>query len=100
MEYDIEQVKKQMKQSFTSITIISFLHLNFGYIQPLIMQGLMGYKTFFMSKEARIHLFNASTTSGDLRRPFRIDSYFTSEKNQPKTDKGSIKRAEKALKSQ
>jgi hypothetical protein len=91
-----------MKQNFTSIAIVAFLHLKFGYVQPLIIQSILGFKTFFMTKEARIHLFNGPTTTGELRRPFRIEGPFSmmNEKRQPKTDKGSIKRAEKALKAQ
>lgn len=55
-----------------------------------------------MTKEARIHLFNGKTSSGELRRPFRVEAPFNmvSEKRQPRTDKGSIKKAEKALKAQ
>ncbi|KAI8364869.1 inorganic phosphate transporter Pho88 [Choanephora cucurbitarum] len=101
-EYDIQETKKQMQTNFTSIAIIAFLHLKFGYLQPLIMQSILGFKTFFMTKEARIHFFHASTSSGELRRPFRTEGPFSllNEKRQPKTDKGSIKRAEKALKAQ
>jgi hypothetical protein len=89
-----------MKQSFTGMLMVAFLHLNFGYVQPLIIQGILNFKTFLMTKESRIHFFDGNTTTGELRRPFRNDSLFNmgSEKNQPKTDKGSIKRAEKALK--
>ncbi|KAI8887639.1 inorganic phosphate transporter [Backusella circina FSU 941] len=102
MDYDVEEVKKQMKQSFTGVAIVAFLHLKFGYVQPLVMQSILGFKTFFTTKEARIHFFNGRTTTGELRRPFRVESPFNmmGEKRQPKTDKGSIKRAEKALKAQ
>lgn len=81
---------------------MAFLHLKFGYVQPLLIQSIMGFKTFFMTKEARIHLFNGKTSSGELRRPFRVEAPFNmvSEKRQPRTDKGSIKKAEKALKAQ
>lgn len=92
-----------MKQGFTSIAIVAFLHLNFGYVQPLLIQSVLNFKTFLMTKEARIHFFNGNTKTGELRRPFRIESAFgglANEKVQPKTDKGSIKRAEKALKTQ
>jgi hypothetical protein len=102
IDYDVEEVKKQMKQSFTGVAVVAFLHLKFGYVQPLVMQSILGFKTFFTTKEARIHFFNGRTTTGELRRPFRVDSPFNmmGNKNQPKTDKGSIKRAEKALKAQ
>lgn len=89
-----------MKQGFTGMLMVAFLHLNFGYVQPLIIQSILNFKTFLMSKEPRIHFFGGNTTTGELRRPFRNESLFSmgNEKRQPKTDKGSIKRAEKALK--
>ncbi|CEG76653.1 hypothetical protein RMATCC62417_11515 [Rhizopus microsporus] len=101
MEYDINEVKKSMKQSFVGIALIAFIHLKFGYIQPLLVQSILGFKTFLMTKEARLHIWGAKAT-GDLRRPFRIEAPFglVSEKKQPKTDKGSIKKAEKALKAE
>ncbi|KAI8091174.1 inorganic phosphate transporter [Gilbertella persicaria] len=101
-DYDIQEAEKQMKNNFTSIAIIAFLHLKFGYVQPLIMQSVMGFKAFFLTKEAQIHLLNGKTTNGELRRPFRVEGPLSmiSEKRQPKTDKGSIKRAEKAMKAQ
>lgn len=100
IDYDIEDVKKQLKQSFTNLAIVAFLHLKFGYVQPLIIQSILGFKTFFMTKESRIHFFGGKTTSGELKRPFRIEAPFgmVNEKRQPKTDRGSIKRVEKAQK--
>ncbi|KAI9344712.1 inorganic phosphate transporter [Pilaira anomala] len=102
MDYDIADVKKQLNQGFTNLAIIAFLHLKYGYIQPLIVQSILSFKTFFLTNEARIHFFGAKTNHGELRRPFRVSGIFgiVNEKNQPKTDKGSIKRAEKALKVQ
>ncbi|KAI8377234.1 inorganic phosphate transporter Pho88 [Choanephora cucurbitarum] len=101
MDYDIAEVNKGIKQSAGGILMIALLHFKFGFIQPLLVQSILGFKTFLMTKEARIHLWGSPAT-GDLRRPFRIDSPFgmISEKKQPKTDKGSIKKAEKALKAE
>ncbi|OBZ88525.1 Inorganic phosphate transport protein PHO88 [Choanephora cucurbitarum] len=101
MDYDIAEVNKGIKQSAGGILMIALLHFKFGFIQPLLVQSILGFKTFLMTKEARIHLWGSPAT-GDLRRPFRIDSPFgmISEKKQPRTDKGSIKKAEKALKAE
>ncbi|GAA5796948.1 inorganic phosphate transporter Pho88 [Helicostylum pulchrum] len=99
-DYDITEVKKQLNQGFTNLVSVAFLHLKYGYIQPLIIQSILSFKIFLMTKEARIHFFGGKTTHGELRRPFRVTGIFgfANEKSQPKTDKGSIKRAEKALK--
>ncbi|KAI8146336.1 inorganic phosphate transporter Pho88 [Fennellomyces sp. T-0311] len=102
-EYDVAEIKKGIKQSFTGIAMITFLHFQFKFVQPLIIQSIMVFKTFFTSKEARIHIWNESTSSGPLKRPFRVDSPFGGMLpggKQPKTDKQSIKRAEKALKAE
>lgn len=99
IEYDLDQVNTQLKQNFTSLAIIAFIHLKFGYVQPLLMQSIMGFKAFFMTKEARIHYLHGNTTTGELRRPFAVEGFWNARR-QPKTDKGSIKRAEKMLKSQ
>lgn len=82
--------------------MIAFLHMQFKYVQPLIIQAIMGFKTFFTTKEARIHIWGESTTSGPLKRPFRVESPFgmSQESQQPKVDKASIKRAEKAMKAE
>ncbi|KAI9364168.1 inorganic phosphate transporter Pho88 [Pilaira anomala] len=101
MDYDIAEVHKTVKQSAMGILMITFLHFKFGYIQPLLVQSILGFKTFLMTKEVRIHYWG-SPTVGDLRRPFRLEAPFgmVNEKKQPKTDKGSIKKAEKALKAE
>ncbi|SAM02534.1 hypothetical protein [Absidia glauca] len=99
-DYDKSEVLKGLKQSGIGLAMVTFLHFKFGYVQPLIIQAILGFKTFFTTKEARIHLFNQSTSSGDLKRPFRVDSPFgmNSLNPQPKTDKASIKKAERAMK--
>ncbi|KAG0166355.1 hypothetical protein DFQ28_007381 [Apophysomyces sp. BC1034] len=101
MEYDTAEIKKTIKQTMTGVAIVAFLHLQFKYVQPLLLQSILGFKTFLLTKEARIHIWGQPTI-GDLRRPFRVEAPFgmVPESRQPKVDKGSIKRAEKALKAQ
>ncbi|KAI8374504.1 inorganic phosphate transporter Pho88 [Radiomyces spectabilis] len=100
MEYDVAEIKKNIKQTMTGIAIVAFLHLQFKYVQPLVLQSILGFKTFFLAKESRIHIWGGKTTSGELRRPFRLEAPFgmVSESKQPKVDKGSIKKAERAKK--
>ncbi|KAL0095531.1 inorganic phosphate transporter Pho88 [Phycomyces blakesleeanus] len=100
MDYDIEEIKKSIKQSLMGIAMIIVLHLKFNYVQPLIIQSILGFKTFLLTKEARIHIWGERATTGELKRPFRVVSPFglNNEKMQPKVDQGSIKKAEKARK--
>ncbi|CAO3599310.1 unnamed protein product [Absidia cylindrospora] len=99
-DYDKSEVWKGLKQSVIGLAMVTFLHFKFGYVQPLIIQAILGFKTFFTTKEARIHLLHQPTSSGDLKRPFRVDAPFgmASMNPQPKTDKASIKKAERAMK--
>ncbi|KAI9315710.1 inorganic phosphate transporter Pho88 [Dichotomocladium elegans] len=101
-DYDVAEIKKTMRQALPQILLLGFMHLKFKYVQPLIIQSIMSFKTFFTTKEARIHLWGESTTSGPLRRPFRVETPFNigAASKQPKTDKASIKRAEKAMKAE
>ncbi|KAI8377877.1 inorganic phosphate transporter Pho88 [Radiomyces spectabilis] len=101
MEYDVNEIKKQMKQGFIGIGMIAVMHWKFQYVQPLILQAILGFKTFYSTKEARIHIWKESAT-GELRRPFKLQSPFglMPESKQPKTDKGSIKKAERARKAE
>lgn len=82
--------------------MVAFMHLQFKFVQPLLIQSILGFKTFLTTKEARIHIWGEPTANGPLRRPFRVEAPFglVPESQQPKTDKASIKRAEKALKAE
>ncbi|CAM0136970.1 phosphate transporter (Pho88) [Umbelopsis sp. WA50703] len=99
-DYDIAEIKKSITQTLTGLGIIGFLHLQFKFTQPLVIQSILVFKTFFLSKEALLHVWGEPAV-GDLRRPFKNDSPFGGMMGgQPLTDKASIKRAEKALKNQ
>ncbi|KAI7861378.1 inorganic phosphate transporter Pho88, partial [Spinellus fusiger] len=95
LDYDVAEIKKTIKQTFTSIAIVAFLHLQFQFVQPIIIQSVLGFKTLVLTKEARLHLWKESST-GDLRRPFRMESFLgVPEGWQPKVGKNTIKKAEK-----
>lgn len=100
LDYDIAEIKKSITQTLTGLGIIGFLHLQFKFTQPLVIQSILVFKTFFLSKQALIHVWGEPAV-GDLRRPFKNESPFGGMMGgQPLTDKASIKRAEKALKNQ
>ncbi|CAO3644397.1 unnamed protein product [Cunninghamella blakesleeana] len=99
IEYDILEVKLAVKQCFTSITLIVFIHLQFHFILPLIIQPIMSMKTFLISKEAQIHIWHKNTNYGELKRPFRLNSLYgmsIPENQQLKINGRAIKKAEKA----
>ncbi|CAO3625778.1 unnamed protein product [Cunninghamella echinulata] len=99
IEYDILDTKQSIKQCFTSIAMVVFIHLQFHFILPLIIQPIMSFKIFLTSKQAQIHLWGKNTNHGDLKRPFRLVSPFGTalpENQQPRVDRGSIKKIEKS----
>ncbi|CAO3686748.1 unnamed protein product [Umbelopsis vinacea] len=99
-DYDISEIKKTITQTLTGIGIIGFLHLQFKFTQPLVVQSVLAFKTFFLSKEALLHIWGEPAV-GPLRRPFKNDSPFGGMTGgQPLTDKASIKRAERAMKNE
>ncbi|KAI8580686.1 hypothetical protein K450DRAFT_235498 [Umbelopsis ramanniana AG] len=99
-DYDISEIKKTITQTLTGVGIIAFLHLQFKFTQPLVVQSVLAFKTFFLSKEALIHVWGEPTV-GVLRRPFKNESPFGGMMGQTYlTDKASIKRAEKAMKNE
>ncbi|KAI8059988.1 inorganic phosphate transporter [Gilbertella persicaria] len=74
-DYDIEQVQQFIKSSVTSIFIISLMHFQFKFTQPLLMQSIMPVKNLLAHKEALIHLWG-DAPEGNLARPFTVDSPF------------------------
>jgi hypothetical protein len=99
-DYDIAEIKKTVTQTLTGVGIITFLHLQFKFTQPLVVQSILAFKTFFLSKEALLHVWGEPAVA-ELRRPFKNDSPFGAMTGgQPLTDKASIKRVERAMKNE
>ncbi|RUS22716.1 putative inorganic phosphate transporter pho88 [Endogone sp. FLAS-F59071] len=99
-EYDVRELKKAITSTLTGMAMIGFLHFQFKFTQPLIIQSILPLKTFLLSNEARIHIWGEKA-EGDLKRPFKVQGPFDflgGESSQPRTDKQAIKKAEKAAK--
>ncbi|EIE76021.1 hypothetical protein RO3G_00725 [Rhizopus delemar RA 99-880] len=72
-DYDIDQVKQFIQSTVTSIFIISLMHWQFKFTQPLLMQSLMPIKNLLTHKEALIHLWG-DAPEGNLARPFTAEN--------------------------
>lgn len=72
-DYDIDQVQQFIKSTVTSIVIISVMHFQFKFTQPLLMQSIMPIKNFLAHKEALIHLWG-DAPEGNLARPFTAEN--------------------------
>ncbi|KAI9275342.1 inorganic phosphate transporter Pho88 [Sporodiniella umbellata] len=74
-DYDVDQLKQFVQSTVTSILIISLMHWQFKFTQPLFMQSLMPFKNLLVHKEALIH-FWGDAAEGSLARPFKADNPF------------------------
>lgn len=72
-DYDIDQVNQFIKSTVTSIAIISVMHWQFKFTQPLLMQSILPIKNLLTHKEALIHLWG-DAPEGNLARPFTADN--------------------------
>ncbi|CDH48722.1 inorganic phosphate transporter [Lichtheimia corymbifera JMRC:FSU:9682] len=75
VEYDVSQLQQFIKQTGTSILMISAMHWYFNFTQPLVLQSVMPIKNLLTHKVALIHLWGDAPV-GDLKRPFKVESPF------------------------
>lgn len=68
-DYDVDQIKQFIQSTMTSVLIISVMHFQFKFTQPLLMQSIMPIKNLITHKEALIHLWGDAPEAG-LARPF------------------------------
>lgn len=68
VDYDLQQLKKVVTQLGMSMAIIGFLHLNWGYTQPLFIQSFMGPINLF--KHALVKIYLLGETGNIENRPF------------------------------
>jgi hypothetical protein len=71
--YDIDQINQFIKSTVTSIFIISIMHWQFKFTQPLLMQSILPIKNLLTHKVALIHLWG-DAPEGGLARPFAADN--------------------------
>jgi hypothetical protein len=72
-EYDSEQVKSQLKQLLIGTLITGFIHFKWGYVQPLILQAVMGPMNLYGAPLIMVHLLGKPAV-GKYQRPFKADS--------------------------
>lgn len=72
-DYDVDQLKQFIQSTMTSVLIISVMHFQFKFTQPLLMQSIMPIKNLITHKEALIHLWG-DAPEGPLARPFVADN--------------------------
>ncbi|ORZ41022.1 inorganic phosphate transporter Pho88 [Catenaria anguillulae PL171] len=74
-EYDLEQQASLMKQHLTGAVLITAIHLWGGYLQPILLQVFMPWKTFATGPLFSLY-YLGKPAEGDLKRPFAQQSPF------------------------
>ncbi|KAI0223659.1 phosphate transporter (Pho88), partial [Massospora cicadina] len=73
VEYDLDELKKVARNSVISVAVAIFLHLKFGYLQPIFIQSVLPLKNLMSNPIVRIHLLK-HPADGVLRRPFKVSA--------------------------
>ncbi|KAK9727618.1 phosphate transporter (Pho88) [Basidiobolus ranarum] len=94
-DYDNEELLKIVKQTFISLAILTFVHLKWGYVQPLFLQTFMPFKSLFENKVFKIYFFN-KRAEGELKRPWKTSTPFGGNAGPKTITKKDLKRAAKA----
>ncbi|KAH9991739.1 inorganic phosphate transporter [Russula vinacea] len=95
-DYDLAETSKLIKGVYTSVAMMTFLHLYLKYSQPLFVQAIMAFKSLYEAKEVKIHVLGQKV-EGDLKRPFKSGPGLFGASADPQTDKAAIEEAEKRL---
>lgn len=95
-KYDRMKTLDLIKQNLFNCSFVLFLHLKFGYIQPLIPQSILTLKTFFTTPIIKIHLLRFAPI-GELSRPFKPPASPFAALFQNDNDDSSPKEEQKTL---
>lgn len=56
-DYDLDMVRKGRHSQLGSILAMAYFHLKRGYLQPLVLQTVMGFVSLAKDPLVQIHLF-------------------------------------------
>ena len=70
MDYDLSQLKALLFQTVLGATIIVAMHLKWGYLRPLLLQSVLGLRTFSAAPIVQVYILG-KTPVGELARPWK-----------------------------
>lgn len=56
-DYDLREIRTQMKSIVTGVVLLFFLHFKFGFVQPLFVQAISPIRAVLISPLTMIHLY-------------------------------------------
>ncbi|KAI9145895.1 inorganic phosphate transporter Pho88 [Paraphysoderma sedebokerense] len=75
-KYDLAELSKSFNQTLIQVGILGFLHVKFGYIQPLLLQAVLPLKNLFSSPLVQIYVLGKDDKAQGLKRPWIAPSPF------------------------
>ena len=70
VEYDKKQVLAVAGQTALQVAIMAGIHYKWGYLRPLFLQAILGYKTLYSMPLVQVHVLGVEA-AGTLARPWR-----------------------------
>lgn len=70
VEYDQSQAKSLAGQTLMGVVLIIIMHYNWGYLRPLLLQSVLGFRTLASAPIVQVWIFGRAA-EGDLARPWR-----------------------------
>jgi hypothetical protein len=68
-------VQQFIQSTLTSVAMISLMHWQFKFTQPLLMQSILPFKNLLAHKIALIYLWgDDAATEESLKRPFQAEN--------------------------
>lgn len=83
-EYDVRELRKLVRSTLFQVPIVLFMHFKFGLPQPLVLQIVALFKSFFLCP-----LFMAYLRRMHVERPFEKNMLFGRGPYQASTSSGS-----------
>ncbi|KAI9095519.1 inorganic phosphate transporter Pho88 [Phlyctochytrium arcticum] len=75
-DYDVGKLKELFRSQVTAMVILGFIHFKWGYLRPLLLQSVLGFRSLYQTQLVQIHLLGRPAT-GDLARPWKAASPFS-----------------------
>ncbi|KAI9357003.1 inorganic phosphate transporter Pho88 [Zopfochytrium polystomum] len=69
-DHDIGKSNEQLQQLVLTLGIMGFMHFQWGYLRPLLLQSVLGLRTLWVHPLVQIYIRGLPAT-GDLKRPWK-----------------------------
>jgi hypothetical protein len=59
-DYDLSQLKQLVTQTVMGVAIIAFMHFKYGYLRPLLLQSVLGFRTLYSTPLIQVWVLGIS----------------------------------------